>query len=441
MEGQFVDNSMNQLFSFFDEHFVFDTLKIYGGFVLKFWWLWLPLFLFFVFFQSWMYYIRRKFRMETPYVLLEIKPPKEIEQSPKIAEAIFAGVYGISGTVTTKAEKYLKGATQHYFSFEIVGIGGQIKFLVRVPAIHRNLIEAKIYAEYPQAEISQVEDYVYNLPSGVLDRDWDIWGTFLQLTKENPYPIRTYQEFVDILPKQPFIDPISNLMEVMTKLRPGEQIWIQIFTRPTPDSWIEEGKKIVGKLIGRTETKKKGVFAEELSGWSAAFGAVKEEIATGKTAPSVSVKEEKPAHPSLMQFLSPGEKEVVDAIERKMAKKAFESKIHVLYLGKKDVFFKPTISSIFGFLNQFATLNLNGFKPNARYTTKAYYVLPARRLAFKKRILLKLCQQRTFWEKGFILNIEELASLWHFPATIVAAPVAPAVEAKKGAPPPELPTA
>lgn len=401
----------------------------------------MPLFLFVVFFQSWMYYIRRKFRMGTPYVLLEIKPPKEIEQSPKIAESIFSGVYGISGTVTTKAEKYLKGATQHYFSFEIISVGGQIRFLARVPAIHKNLIEAKIYAEYPQAEISQVEDYANNLPTGVLDRDWDLWGTVLQLVKENPYPIRTYQEFVDILPKQPFIDPMYNLMEVMNKLRPGEQIWIQIFVRPTPDSWIEEGKKIINKLIGRSEVKKKGIIAEELSGWSAAVGAVKEEIATGKAALTASAKEEKPPHPSLMQFLSPGEKEIVDAIEKKMTKKAFETKIHVLYLGKKDAFFKPTISSIFGFLNQFATLNLNGFKPNARYTTKAYYFLAAKRLAFKKRILLRLCQQRTFWEKGFILNIEELASLWHFPATIVAAPIAPSVEAKKGAPPPELPIA
>lgn len=432
---------MNQLFFGLDFS-VPEVVQIYGGFLLNFWWLWLPLFLFFVFFQTWMYYIQRQWRASVPYVVLEIKPPKEIEQSPKIAEAIFAAVWAISGTVSTKIEKYLKGMTQHYISFEIVGIGGEIKFIVRTPMIFRNLVEAKIYAEYPKAEIAEAEDYVGNLPRGVLDRDWDLWGTVLQLAKPNPYPIRTYQEFVDILPKQPFIDSISNLMEVLTKLRPGEQIWVQIFIRPAGDSWIEEGRNIVDKLIGKPAVKKKGLIAETASGWGVASKAVLDELITGKQAmPAPVAKDQKPELPSLMQHLSPGEKEVVEAIGKKMAKKAFESKIQFIYFGKKDEFFKPTVSSIMGFFNQFATLNLNSLKPHPKFTTKAFYALAGQRLALKKRIMLRLCQQRRFWEKGFILNIEELATLWHFPTIVVETPMMPQVEAKKGAPPAELPIA
>ena len=419
-----------------------QTVLTYLGFLLKFWWLWLPLFLFIVFFQTWMYYIQRQWRASVPFVLLEIKPPKEIEQSPKIAEAIFAAIWAISGTVSTKLDKYLKGMTQHFMTFELVGISGEIKFLVRTPAIFRNLIEAKIYAEYPKAEISEAEDYIDNVPTGVLDRDWDLWGTVLQLVRENPYPIRTYNEFVDILPKQPFIDPISNLMEVLAKLRPGEQVWIQIFARPAEDSWVADGKKIVAKLMGKPAAKKQGIINEIVSGWGAAFRAVLDELVSGKPAlPTALNKDQKPELPSMMMHLSPGEKEVIDAIERKIAKKAFECKINVLYFGRKDVFFKPTVSSIMGFFNQFATLNLNGFKPNPRFTTKAFYAMAGKRLAFKKRVILRHCRQRTFWEKGFILNIEELASIWHFPSISVEAPMVPQVEAKKGAPPAGLPLA
>lgn len=419
-----------------------EIVNVYGSFLLKFWWLWLPLFLFFIFFETWMYYVRRQWRENVSYVLLEIKPPKEIEQSPRIAEAIFAAVWAISGTVSTKYEKYIKGATQHYMSFEIVGLGGEIKFLTRVASIHRSMIEAKIYAEYPKAEISEVEDYVNNVPRGVLDRDWDLWGTILQLVRPNPYPIRTYQEFVDILPKQPFVDPISNLMEVLTKLRSGEQIWIQIFIRPAADSWIEEGKKIVNKLTGRPEANKKGLIAETASGWGAASKAVLDELITGKSAlPIAATKDQKPELPSLLLHMSPGEKEVVEAIEKKMAKKAFESKIQFVYIGRKDEFFKPTVSSIMGFFNQFATLNLNGLKPHPKFTTKAYYALAGQRLGLKKRVMLRLCQQRSFWEKGFILNIEELATLWHFPTIVVETPMIPQVEAKKGTPPAGLPLA
>jgi len=421
---------------------VFQVVKIYGDFLLSFWWLWLPLFLFFIFFQTWMYYIQRQWRASVPFVLLEIKPPKEIEQSPKITEAIFAAIWSISGTVSTKLDKYLKGMTQHFMTFELVGISGEIKFLVRTPAIYRNLIEGKIYAEYPKAEISEVEDYVDNLPTGVLDRDWDLWGTVMQLAKENAYPLRTYNDFIDILPKQPFIDPISTLMEALAKLRPGEQVWIQIFARPAADSWIADGKKIVSKIMGKPEAKKQGIIGEITSGWGTAFQSVLSELASGKPAlPAPSARDQKPELPSMMMHLSPGEKEIIEEIEKKMAKKAFECKINLLYFGKRDLFFKPTVSTIMGFFNQFATLNLNALRPNPRFTTKAFYAMAGKRLAFKKRVILRLCRQRTFWDKGFILNIEELASLWHFPTISVQAPMMPQVEAKKGTPPAELPLA
>jgi len=50
-----------------------------------------------------------------------------------------------------------------------------------------------------------------------------------------------------------------------------------------------------------------------------------------------------------------------------------------------------------------------------------------------------LCQQRPFWGKGIILNVEELASLWHFPNIGVEAPMLPVVDAKKSGPPSGLP--
>jgi hypothetical protein len=420
-----------------------ELVKNVGLVVLSLWWLWLPLFLFVFFFQTWLYYIRRKWWTSIEWSLLEIKPPREIEQSPKITEAIFAALWAIQGTVSTKVDKYIKGVLQHYISFEIIGRHGQIHFFVRTPTIFRGFVEAKIYAEYPKAEISSAQDYVGDLPFGVLDKDWDLWGTVLQLAKPNPYPIKTYEEFIDVVPiKQPFIDPISNLLEVLNKLRPGEQAWIQIFIRPAGDDWLAEGKKEVDKLIGKPAAKKSNIIFDEFKGWIPAAGAVISELISGKAAElGAEVKKEKEEMPSKMQYLSPGDKDVVAAVEKKISKRAYETKINLLYFGKKDLFFKPTVSALNGFFGQFATTNMNAFKPNARFTTKAYYLFAERRLAFKKRIMLRLCQQRSFSEKGFVLNPEELASVWHFPTIVVQAPMAPVVEAKKGTPPPELPVA
>ncbi len=415
---------------------IFGVVAVY---FLGLWWLWLPIFLFIIFFSVWLYYVQRKHWLSRKWVLLDIKPPREIEQSPKIAEAVFAALWAIHGTVSTKVEKYLQGVTQLYVSFEVIGIGGQIHFLVRVPELFKNLVEAKIYAQYPKAEIQEAEDYVRNLPSGVLGKDWDLWGTVMQLAKPDPYPIKTYEDFVDIAPKQPMIDPISHLMEAIAKLRDGEQIWLQFVVRPVDDNWAGKGSEIVGKLMGRPAPQKSSLLAEEISSWARITQTALTELVTGKVAETVFKKREETRQPSMMQFLSPGERDVVEMIERKIAKKAFEARIQFVYLARKDVFAKPNVATVMGFFNQFATVHLNSLKPNKRYTTKANYLFAAERALFKKKVMLRLCQQRPFWEGGVILNVEELASLWHFPTISVEAPLLPAVEAKKSGPPSGLP--
>lgn len=417
---------------------LFVVLQTIVSLLFSVWWLWLPIFLFVIFFAVWMNYIRRRYWQSINWVLLEVKPPKDIEQSPKIVEAIFAGLWAIQGTIGTKVEKYIGGVIQHYFSFEIIGRGGETRFLIRSPDIYKNLVEAKIYASYPKAEIRVVDDYVDGIPSGVLGRDWDLWGTVLQLARPNPYPIRTYQEFVDVSSKQPFLDPIANLMEALAKLQPGEQVWIQILVRPADNDWTNEGRAVVAKLIGKNVSKKSGLLSQEISGWFEAIGAAFSELASGKAVEIKPVREET-GPPSLVQFLSPGEKEVVAMIEKKMDKKALETKIQIIYLAKKEVFFKPHVAALMGFFNQFAMANCNSLKPNAWYTTKANYLWAEKRAAYKKRIMLNLCRQRPFWEKGYIFNIEELATIWHFPTVLVEAPMAPVVEAKKGGPPTGLP--
>lgn len=427
------------MFEFLANQSDLGIFKLYGGFLLGLWWLWLPVLLFIIFFQAWIYYIQRKYWQTVNWILLEIKPPKDIERSPKNVESIFAGFWGVYGTVATKAEKYIQGKLQNYFSLEIVGLGGQIRFFIRTPIQFRNLVEAKIYAQYPKAEIQEVEDYTQNLPTGIFGKDWDLWGTVLQLTKPDAYPIRSYAEFTDIQSLQPFIDPMGNLMEVLSKLQRGEQAWVQILVRPVHDDWKKEGERLVAKLIGRSAAIKRGLIREEAHGWLEAIRAVFYELISGKLEEISVEKKKEEGLPSLMQFLSPGEKEIVEAIEKNLAKKGFQAKIQWVYLGEKDVFSKANANAIMGFFNQFSTLNLNGFKPHKRYITTAYYLFSEERKALKKRVMLRLCRSRNFWEKGYVFNTEELATLWHFPTIAVEAPMVPRVEARKGGPPPELP--
>ena len=64
----------------------------------------------------------------------------------------------------------------------------------------------------------------------------------------------------------------------------------------------------------------------------------------------------------------------------------------------------------------------------------------ADQLVAKKKVeAIRALRVRSFPpEKYFILNTEELATIFHLPGTEVRAPLFPRVEAKKGQPPPGL---
>ena len=97
-----------------------EALNVYFNFLDAFFgvaWIWLPFVLAVIFFESWLYYIYRFFWLQWDWMTLEVKPPKEIESSPKNMEQIFAGLWGIMGTVGSKYEKYVKGYIQEYMSF------------------------------------------------------------------------------------------------------------------------------------------------------------------------------------------------------------------------------------------------------------------------------------------------------------------------------------
>ena len=387
----------------------FETFKLVYKFILDLWWLWLPIVLGIVFFESWMYYIQRVYWQGINRIILEIKPPRDIDQSPKIMEHVFAGFWGIFGTVANKYQKYFQGVIQDYFSFEIVGNNGEIHFFLRIPAKYRNLAEAQIYGHYPQAEIREVEDYTSKVPSDIPNKNWDLWGTKMKLAKDDAYPIRTYLQHIDIVSPAiapQFIDPLAGLMEVMSKLQPGEQIWIQILFRPIGDDWVEKSKKVVAELMAKARP-----------------AAVPE-------ATSIS-----------LSMLSPGEREIISFVELKASKKAYQSKIQFAYLGRREIYSSANIGATMGLFNQFAALNANNLRPEPLSMTKANYFFAKQRKIYKQRKLLRLMKARSFWEKGYILNIEELASIFHFPTTGVKAPMTPWLETKKSEPPLGLPTA
>lgn len=421
---------------------VIESLKEALAFYFDWWWFFTPIVLWPIFELAWINYVQEKYVRSIEWKLLEIKIPKEIEKRPKTMEEFFSAIYSTYDVaIDTIYDVYLDGVVDVWFSLEIVSIGGDIHFYIRTPVQSLSIIESQIYAQYPEAEIKEVDDYVTDVPDDIPSKDYELWGTDLKLNKEDAYPLRIYKEFEDQASGE-FVDPTSNIVEGVSKLNEGEQIWIQILIRAVDDNWKKEAEELVLELIGRKSKKKKksgffSLLASEIAdlGRYVLFGffTSQEQLEKGDQ------KDEK-EQISMMLHLSQGEKDVVEAIENNAKKPGFETDIRWLYLAKRDVFDKGKgNSTVFSYFSQFGSQDLNSFSPNGNTKTSAYYFLTDYRKALRQRKILRRYKRREFDQKSYVLNVEELATLFHFPTIEVKAPLVPRVEAKRGKPPMELP--
>lgn len=402
----------------------------------------MPNLLLVIFEVAWMNYIQAKKASEIEWALLEIKVPPTIEKGPQIFEHILNGLFAThGGAIDTKYDIYLKGIVETYFSLEIAGIDGAVHFYIYTPrGPFKDLAEAQVYAQYPAAEINEASDYAAAGPRHFPDKHWDIWGTEMILNKEDAYPIRTYNDFQEKMTNL-FIDPIASFIEEMSKNLPGEQTWFQILIRPASgDYWKKDAEALIGKLIGRKEKKTFGVFGE----FKDFFMDIFSHLGTAMMRPPEFKKKETETDnikESLMLYLSPDQKEVVEAIGRNITKIGFETTIRWIYMGRKPSAFNKGkgFFSVMAPLRQFESQLLNSFAINKDTKTSAYYIATEFRKNIIKNILMSNYKKRKIKERGFVLNTEELATVYHFPTFEVKAPQAPWVKARRSEAPRELP--
>jgi len=396
------------------------------------------------------------------HVLLAVDLPKNNEQTPKAVENLFAALAGVY-TSSNLVDKYWNGKVTESFSFEIVSIEGHTRFLIRTPTHFRDFIESIVYSQYPDAEINEVSDYT-SYDSEELDaagkpipfrnikfpsKLYNLWGAEFILVKPYPYPVRTYIEF-EHQATQTFLDPMANLLEVMSKIGPGEQIWLQLVIQPQPPGWGEEAKKVVSLIQGKDyKPPEKFDATKIISGPAGVVG----EFGSGLLAETFGVTlgaaaEKKKEEDQWKMFkISPGERDVLVRVERKLSKQAFKVKYRMIYLGKKEVFAKGRgVTGVTGSLQQFNTSDANAFKPGAYTKTAADYFFVDRRIATKQNRIMRWYANRTAWygetnasSKLTLLNPEELATLWHFPVMTVKASQLGMIGSKRSAPPTRLP--
>lgn len=384
---------------------------------------WLPLILIAMALIAWIRYVRQVFILKQERVLLEIKVPQDIKKSPAAMEIFLSALY--QKGAATYLDTYLGGKIPPWFSLELVSIGGEVRMFIWCWKKFQGMIETQLYAQYPNVEIYEVDDYTQNIPYDL--ENWPMWATYFKLTEADPFPIKTYIDYG--LDKDPDdevkIDPMSAVLEYLGSLQSGEQCWIQILVQANKSEGLQEGrlrkkpdwKKDIEKEIGKIQ-----------------------EISNGKG---------EGENKTYGRFLTKGEQDTLSALERSLSKPAFNTGIRGVYIAEKDAFKGDNIPGLIGSFRQYSSNTLNGFKLG--FLTDINYPwqdFKGRKVARWKKQMLEAYKMRSFHQEPYkyfkqppiILTTEELATIFHPTSGIaVQTPTFQRIPSRKAEPPANLP--
>jgi len=385
---------------------------------------WVPVLIAVVGWRFWLDYVRERWTTGMKWVLLEIRIPKNVFKSPAAMELALSNALSQTGGVGTYHKLYWEGRVINWFSLEIVSIGGEIHFFIRTPVGFRRIIESQLYAQYPQAEIFEVSDYTEVAIEAMKKREWALWGTEFKLTKEDPYPIKTYVDYgldkaVGSTEEEERIDPITSMLEWMGAIGPNEQVWFQIVLRASKWSYKKSG--LTGGYYDYKEKTKK--LLDDMK--------KKFEPTADDQFKRISMTEE--------------DKKAMSAISRSLEKQGFDCGIRAIYLSPKENFDPMNITGLTGVMKQYNSFTFNGFGI-ANYTgfDNPWEDFSGKRTLRKKREMLDAYLQRSWFypphvRPHFVLTSEELATIFHFPGRVSETPSLGRIESLKSEPPTNLP--
>ena len=317
-------------------------------------------------------------------------------------ETVFAGVGGL------RAQRgilpWLLGRDDH-FSFEIVAREKKICFYAVAPRKMGRYLEQQINAHYPEAVIEEVEDYNIFTPRG------EILAGSLKTDRSFIFPIKTY--------KKQETDPMNSIINVMSKLEADESIAIQYVVRSAKDVWHKKAGAIVREVAGG----KSMAEALKLNKVTKVISAVGDLAQMAK--PLSEAERQKQFN--MTSKTSALEQEMLKEIEEKNAKAGLDVNLRIVVSAKNKGQAAMFLANMASALRQY-----NYFEYGNNFKNKL-----AR--GNQNRIINDFIYRR-FQEKiSFLLNTEELVSLFHFPLKYTETPNILWLTAKYAAAPPNTP--
>ncbi|OGG59989.1 hypothetical protein A2765_00800 [Candidatus Kaiserbacteria bacterium RIFCSPHIGHO2_01_FULL_56_24] len=381
------------------------------------------------FWGAWVWYVRSNFIFtRTKPILLEVKMPAEITKSPRAMELVLTSLW-FRASMTTFIDKYWHGGVYAYYSLEMASIGGEVHFYIWSSRdYYRNIIEANMYAQYPEVEIVEVSDYATDFHydhhkhmAFVGDYMLESHNISRHDPRANAYPLKTYVDYeLDKDPKEELkVEPFAQAMEVLSALNKDEQAWVQIVVR--------------------------GHFGKE---WKTL---VEEEVKLLRRQASIQPGKESADESDEKKYGFPRptwrEQELMKSMERNLGKIPYDFGARMVFIGPRNNFrgneatairwiFRPLANPNYGIMLRPRNAHNDFDYPwqdigNRRYEHETHRYIDA----YRRRQMFYPPWQ----DQRNITSVEVLATLWHPPSSTVRAPGLQRIPSTKTEPPPNLP--
>ena len=291
-------------------------------------------------------------------------------------------------------------------AFEIASqIGSSdISFYVAVPKYLSSVFEKYVQGVYPNAVVDKVpQDYTIFEPQGATA------GAYLKLSESSLFPISTYQTLEK--------DPLSLVTNNLSKISPNEGGAVQVVIRPLSQINLrKKGEKALKKI-----REGKSARAAVIEAYRGSFG---EEM--DKFSKTLFYANSKPEE-SLKSKEQGIDQRAYDAIQNKIQKQPFEVDIRVVASAQSEARAEEILDHLTSAFGQYSLSAINSFNVKKVYGKK----------------LQQLVSDFSFRNfnnyQSNILNLEELASIYHFPTHYIETPYIKAAKSVSTPPPSDLP--
>ncbi|HPT08245.1 MAG TPA: type IV secretion system DNA-binding domain-containing protein [bacterium] len=307
---------------------------------------------------------------------------QQLREEISSGETIFASIGGL------RAKRgfipWLYGRDDN-FSFEIVANKGKISFYVSAPRDKALYLEQQIHAYYPEASIEPIDDYNAFNPQG------NILAGYFKTTRSFIFPFLDYTDMNS--------DPMNSLINVMSKLETDESIAVQYVVRSAKKKWHSKLKNAVLEAYKKKDVNR--MFKISNSVFQNAVNFFVYDILLGIFDMGRSEKKDT-NNPAITKELTEKEKEMLKKMEEKNSKSGLDVNLRIVVSSKSLEKTKLSFDNIASAYSEYSYYQYgNSFKKIIKKN--------------QKNIINNFIYRRFIENQGFLLNTQELVSMYHFP--------------------------